>query len=226
MLSFYWLEVQLPDWKVALLDAGLLAVIVATIAYFFLVRPKDRQIRVAIAALEEARRHAEILARVDALTGVLNRRALFETLNKEVERAKRYGGALTCLMLDLDHFKAFNDTYGHQFGDKVLHLIARVIFEHCRASDHLGRYGGEEFLIILPETGIEGATMFAERVRSVVAQTPVDLDEERVTVSIGVAEWCDSDTSASSLISRADRALLEAKGAGRNRIVASQPVGR
>lgn len=224
MLSFYWLDVQLPDWQLALVDAGLLAVIVATIAYFFLVRPRDRQVRVAMAALEEARRDAEKLARVDALTGVLSRRALFQTLDKEVERAKRYGAALTCLMLDLDHFKAFNDTYGHQFGDRVLQLIARVISDHCRASDHLGRYGGEEFLIILPETGIDGATMFAERVRSAVARTPLDLGEERITVSIGAAEWCDGDASASKLISRADRALLAAKAAGRDRILASQPA--
>jgi len=226
MLGFNWLDVQLSDWKLALVDACLLAVIVATIAYFLLVRPKDRQVRAAMAALEEARRDAEKLARVDALTGVLTRRALLETLDTEIERAKRYGSALTCLMLDLDYFKKFNDTYGHQFGDKVLHRIARVIFEHCRANDHLGRYGGEEFLIILPETQIDGAIMFAERVRSAVAETPLDLNEERITLSIGVAEWDDSDTSASQLISRADRGLLEAKAAGRNRILASRSVQR
>jgi diguanylate cyclase (GGDEF)-like protein len=224
MLGFYWLGLQLSDWKLALIDAGLLAVIGATIAYFAFVGPKDRQIRAVMAALEEARLDAEKLARTDSLTGVLNRRAILEVLDTEVERARRYGSALACLMLDLDHFKTFNDEYGHQFGDKVLHQIAGVISEACRTNDYLGRYGGEEFLIILPETRIDGATTFAERVRSAVAETTLDRDKERITVSIGVADWRDGDGSASRLISQADRALLEAKAAGRNRIIASQAV--
>jgi len=224
MLCFYWFGVQLADWKIALLDAGVLAVIVATIAYFAFVRPKDREIRAVMATLEDARLKAENLARFDALTGVLSRRALLEALDAEVERAKRYGGALACLMLDLDHFKILNDTYGHQFGDKVLHRIAKVISEHCRTSDHLGRYGGEEFLIILPETRIDGAIMFAERVRLAVAETSLDRNEERITLSIGVAEWRNGDGSSRRLIAEADRALLEAKAAGRNHVVANQPV--
>ena len=224
MLGFYWLEVQLSDWKLALLDASLLAIIVAVIAYFAFVRPKDRQIREVMAALEEARLDAENLARLDALTGVLNRRALFEALGAEVARAKRYKSALSCIMIDLDRFKKFNDTYGHQFGDRILQQVVQVISAHCRTSDHLGRYGGEEFLIILPETRITGATTFAERVRSAVAATSLDQIEGRATVSIGVAEWIESDDSASRLISRADQALLEAKATGRNRTMASQSV--
>ena len=224
MLGFIWFEVHLPDWKLALVDASLLAVIVATIAYFVFIRPKDRQIRMVMVALEEARLDAENLARFDSLTGVLSRRALFEALHTEVEHAKRYGGVLACLMLDLDYFKTINDTYGHQFGDEVLRRIARVISEHCRTNDHLGRYGGEEFLMVLPETRIDGATKFAERVRSAVAETHLNRNEERITLSIGVAEWRDGDGSTSRLISEADRALLEAKAAGRNCVVASQPV--
>jgi diguanylate cyclase (GGDEF)-like protein len=224
MLGFYWLEMQISDWRLALVDAGLLAVTVATIAYFAFVHPKDLQIRAMMAALEEARLEAENLARFDVLTGVLSRRALLEVLDTEVERATRYGSALACLMLDLDHFKKFNDTYGHQFGDKVLHQIAGVISEHCRTNDYLGRYGGEEFLIILPETRMDGATTFAERVRSAVAETSLEQNEERVTVSIGVAEWRNGDGSASKLIFQADQALLQAKAAGRNRVMASQPV--
>jgi len=216
VLGFIWFEVQLPDWKLALVDAGLLAVIVATIAYFVFIRPKDRQIRMVMVALEEARLDAENLVRFDALTGVLSRRALFEALQAEVEHAKRYGSELACLMLDLDYFKTINDTYGHQFGDEVLSRIARVISEHCRTNDHLGRYGGEEFLIVLPETRIDGATRFAERVRSAVAEMPLNRNKERITLSIGVAEWRNGDGSTSRLISQADRALLEAKAAGRN----------
>ena len=224
MLGFYWSGVQLADWKFALLDAGVLSVIVATIAYFAFVRPKGRQVRAVMATLEEARLKAENLARFDALTGVLSRRALLEVLDAEVERAKRYGSALACLMLDLDHFKKLNDTYGHQFGDKVLHRIAQVMSEHCRTNDHLGRYGGEEFLIILPETRIEGAITFAERVRLAVAETSLDRNEERITLSIGVAEWRNGDGSSRRLIAEADRALLEAKAAGRNHVVANQLV--
>lgn len=224
MLGFYWFEVRLPDWKLALVDASLLAIIVATIAYFAFVRPKDRQIQEVMAALEAARLHAENLARFDALTGILSRRALFEALDAEVARAKRYNIALSCLMIDLDRFKVFNDTYGHQFGDKILQQIVQVISEHCRPNDHLGRYGGEEFLIVLPETRIAGATTFAERVRSAVAKTSLDQIAERVTLSIGVAEWRDGDDSASRLISQADRALRNAKATGRNRSMASQPI--
>jgi diguanylate cyclase (GGDEF)-like protein len=224
MLGFYGFEVQLPDWKIALADASLLAVVVAVIAYFVFIRPKERQIQSIMAALEEARLDAETLARFDALTGVLSRRALLDALNTEVERAKRYGSALACLMLDLDHFKRINDTYGHQFGDEVLRRIAGAISEHCRPNDHLGRYGGEEFLIILPETGIDGATRFAERVRSTVAETSLNRKDERMTLSIGVAEWRNGNDSKRRLIFQADRALLEAKAAGRNRIIASQPV--
>jgi diguanylate cyclase (GGDEF)-like protein len=96
--------------------------------------------------------------------------------------------------------------------------------EHCRISDHLGRYGGEEFLIILPETRIDGAITFAERVRLAVADTYLDRNEERITLSIGVAEWRNGDGSSRRLIAEADRALLEAKAAGRNRVVANQLV--
>ena len=224
MLGFYWFEVQLANWWFALLDAGILAVVVATIAYFAFVRPKDLQIRAIMASLEEARLEAENLARFDALTGVLSRRAVLEALQEEVGRAKRYGSALACLMLDLDGFKTFNDTYGHQFGDKVLHRIAQVISEHCRTNDHFGRYGGEEFLIVIPETRIEGAITFAERVRLAVAETCLDLNEERVTVSIGVAEWRNGDGSSRRLIAEADRALLDAKAAGRNHVVANRAL--
>lgn len=224
MLGFYWLGMELSNWSFALLDAGLLAVTVAPIAYFAFVRPKDRQIRAMMAALEEARLKAENLARIDALTGTLSRRAILEALDDEVERAKRYGHALACLMLDLDRFKTINDTYGHQFGDEILRRIAQVISELCRRNDYLGRYGGEEFLLVLPEARIDGAMAFAERVRAAVAETCLGPNEERITLSIGVTEWRNDNGSSSTLIAEADRALLEAKAAGRNHVVANQPV--
>lgn len=224
MLGFYWLGMDLSNWRFALLDAGLLAVTVAVIAYFAFVRPKDRQIQAIMAALDEARLKAEKLSRFDALTGVLSRRTILELLDEEVERAKRHGHALTCLMLDLDHFKKINDTHGHQFGDKALHRVAQIVSRLCRTNDHLGRYGGEEFLMILPETRIDGAIRFAERVRLAVAETRLDRLEERITLSIGVSEWHDDEGSSSTLVAEADRALLEAKAAGRNHVVASQRV--
>ena len=224
MLGFHWLGILHLEWHVALLDATLLAVIVAPIAYFAFIHPRDQKIRAAMAALEQAKLDAETLARFDSLTGVLGRRTLLEALDKEVERAKRYGSALACLMLDVDHFKTFNDTHGHQFGDKVLHRIAQVISDHCRTNDRVGRYGGEEFLIILPETHVDGATVFAERVRSAIAETSLDENVERITVSIGVAEWRADDGTSSRLIAEADRVLLEAKAAGRNRVSTTQSV--
>jgi diguanylate cyclase (GGDEF)-like protein len=224
MLGFYWLGIELSNWTFALLDAGLLAVTVAVIAYFAFVRPKDRQIQAIMAALDEARLKAENLSRFDSLTGLLSRRAILEALDEEVERAKRHGHALSCLMLDLDHFKTINDTHGHQFGDKALHRIAQVVSGLCRTSDHLGRYGGEEFLMVLPETRIDGAIRFAERVRLAVAETCLDQHEERISLSIGVSEWHDDERSSNALIAEADRALLEAKAAGRNHVVVSRRV--
>lgn len=221
MLGFYWSGIRLSSWRFALLDAGALAVAVAIIAYYAFVRPRDRKIQEILSDLEEARLEAEQLARFDALTGTLSRRALFEALDDEVERARRHGSPLTCLMIDLDHFKTINDTYGHQFGDEVLRLIASVISEHCRTIDHLGRYGGEEFLLVLPETRIDGAIALAERVRLAVADTRLNPKDERMTLSIGVTEWRDDDGSSSTLIADADRALLDAKAAGRNHVVAN-----
>ena len=224
MWGFYWLGMGLSNWRFALLDAGLLAVTVAVIAYFAFVRPKDRQIQAMMAALEEAKLRAENLSRFDALTGVLSRRAILDAIDDEVDRAKRNGHALTCLMIDLDHFKTINDTHGHQFGDNALHRVAQVVSELCRTNDRLGRYGGEEFLMILPETRIDGAIRFAERVRLAVAEMHLDRLEERITLSIGVSEWHDDERSSKTLIAKADRALLEAKAAGRNHVVASQRV--
>jgi diguanylate cyclase (GGDEF)-like protein len=226
MLGFYWLGMGLSNWKFALLDAGLLAILVAIIAHYAFVRPKDRQIQSMMAALEEARLKAEELARFDSLTGVLSRRAILEALDEEVERARRHGDGLACLMLDLDHFKTFNDRYGHQFGDRVLRRVARVIAELCRAYDHLGRYGGEEFLLILPETRVDGAVAFAERVRHAVAATALNGNDERITLSIGVTEWLSDDGSPAILVAEADQALFEAKAAGRNQVVVHAASGQ
>ncbi len=164
----------------------------------------------------EARIH-ELMLR-DPLTGVHNRRALNERLTEELARSRRFGHPLALLMLDVDHFKAINDRYGHQTGDQVLTVIGRCLREHVRRIDFVARYGGEEFVILLPETDREGARRFAERLRQAVAALELGGELASPTVSIGVAVSREADTP-DSLLQRADAALYAAKRAGRNRVM-------
>jgi len=172
---------------------------------------------------EESNRRQEAmrqLAETDPLTGLLNRRALSERLLSEVERAGRYGTALTCIMIDIDHFKAANDKFGHQAGDRVLIQFAELLRREQRSVDVVARYGGEEFVVLLPETGGAGARLFAERVLRRVhnaafgeAETPIP-----ITVSLGLAIFPDEGAGdAESLLRLAEGNLLRAKADGRNR---------
>ncbi|WP_426415260.1 sensor domain-containing diguanylate cyclase [Aestuariirhabdus sp. LZHN29] len=155
------------------------------------------------------------LSNTDALTRLFNRRFLDESLKAELERSYRYSSELSILMFDVDHFKKFNDNHGHEQGDRVLQAIAREMRRLSRSVDFACRYGGEEFMIILPNTGLEGAGVLAERLRSDIEKTEVD--GLRVTISIGVASARDHKPSdAANFISIADTALYEAKDAGRN----------
>lgn len=165
----------------------------------------------------------EILARTDPLTHTNNRRALMERLTSEMERARRYALSLGLLMVDLDHFKLVNDTYGHPIGDEVLRNTARVLQREARTVDVVARFGGEEFVVVLPETGEEGAVAVAERIRVRIAEQAVlpgaGYDSARVTASIGVAVVPSSEVnSAEDLIALADQALYRAKAAGRNQV--------
>jgi diguanylate cyclase (GGDEF)-like protein len=173
--------------------------------------------------LENARLFAS--ATYEGLTGLLRREAILEQLDRELERALRYGRPLTVAMADLDHFKAINDRHGHLAGDSLLRRIAQVIAGGLRGTDWIGRYGGEEFLLVLPETGMEGAAAVAEKIRRSVQGTPVPLDDgtaARATVSIGLASLDaaagQGKTLGRDLIAAADRSLYEAKHAGRNRV--------
>ena len=161
----------------------------------------------------------ERVSRIDALTGVMTRRAFDQRLIEEIERARRFDHPLTLLMADFDHFKRVNDTWGHHAGDAVLRSFVSMCQQACRVHDLVGRLGGEEFTLLLPETEIDAAVVAAERLRDAVAQRPIDLDTPgqslHVTVSVGVAQLRASD-GASELIQRADRALYAAKAAGRN----------
>jgi len=157
----------------------------------------------------------------DPLTGVLNRRSLFDMLDKEWSRSRRHGTPLACMMIDADHFKRINDTYGHPVGDIALQTIANRLVEACRSHDSVFRFGGEEFCIMLPETSEGGAVLCAERCRTAIADSPIITNDLSipVTASIGVAINSDDLTTPGQLVDAADRALFIAKKSGRNRVV-------
>jgi two-component system chemotaxis response regulator CheY len=163
------------------------------------------------------------MAMTDALTGVLNRKAFLERAEMEMQRAKRVGTPLSLIMADIDHFKSVNDRNGHQAGDLVLKEFVKVLTRCVRGYDFVGRYGGEEFLVGLPETGLPMAEAVAKRLRSGIEQTSIALPgrEERVhiTSSFGLAAFqLDQDDSLEEIIKRADEALYRAKNSGRNRV--------
>ncbi len=159
------------------------------------------------------------MAKTDGLTGTYNRRYLDQRLQEELDRSRRHGSPLSILLLDIDHFKKVNDTYGHLDGDYALRGIAAELRRNLRTIDILGRYGGEEFCCILPETPFEQACILAERCRAQIAATPLCCIDHQLflTVSIGVAGQLPDDT-LDSIIKRADGALYQAKHQGRNRV--------
>jgi diguanylate cyclase (GGDEF)-like protein/PAS domain S-box-containing protein len=161
-------------------------------------------------------------ANIDSLTGCHNRRCFLDDFGQEFMRTRRYGGDLSVLMLDLDHFKAINDRHGHQAGDKVLKSFVQVCRRHMREVDVMGRLGGEEFAILLPETEIEQAFEIAERLYKAVAEQEITLENSgavHVTTSLGIASLAESDANIEAIINRADVALYKAKEAGRNRVL-------
>jgi diguanylate cyclase (GGDEF)-like protein len=172
-----------------------------------------------VAQWRRRERELELLIGTDPLTGVANRRVFFERLAAEVSRAARHGRAMSILMIDVDHFKAVNDRYGHQLGDVVLAAIAQGLRDTLRTADVVARFGGEEFAIILPDTGLDEATRAAERVRVHVREQRFGnpRDAIRATVSVGLATLM-SDETGDDLVFRADAALLIAKRGGRDRI--------
>lgn len=171
--------------------------------------------------IEDEKTRLERLAITDYLTGLYNIRYFYHRLDEEFSRARRYNFPLSCLMIDLDHFKDINDRYGHRAGDSVLREVARLMKSHTRKSDVLARYGGEEFIMLLPETHEKGAIAKAEQLRSSISKLRFKslTNGRAVTVSIGVATYPDvtvNDTD--DLITYADNALYKAKTSGRNRV--------
>lgn len=171
-----------------------------------------REIRKVVDFLIEEKRQWRKLATYDYLTGALNRGIFMDDLIKEVERAIRYKHKLSFIILDLDHFKSINDTYGHAIGDNTLKSVCTKIRSVIRAGDYLGRLGGEEFGIILPETSANDAATLMERIRTHIENTS---DEVDVTVSSGVTEL-KADDNIDTLYERADVGLYESKNKGRN----------
>ena len=183
------------------------------------------EVRHSREAIAVKNRELERLAKTDPMTGLANRRALVERLEHEFERARREGTPLTCIMTDIDHFKRVNDTYGHAAGDEVIRAVAGVLSSACRRYDTAGRYGGEEFVLVLPGLGAREAAEIAERVRVAVialgngGQGRVS----RLSSSFGVAELTDDVDDGFELVELADAALYRAKEEGRNRVVVHDP---
>lgn len=178
---------------------------------------------------EELIRKLNHLSTTDSLTGLLNRRALNEMLEHEINRAVRYETDLSVILSDIDLFKQINDTHGHAAGDRALTTVADLLRRTVRRSDVAGRYGGDEFMIILPGTSIEGARELAEKVRLAVQDLKLDLPGNRhlrLSVSLGVAGCCSPGADLDRLVSNADAALYASKDAGRNRVSVLEPGQR
>lgn len=177
---------------------------------------------VDITAQKQAEADLRRLATTDSLTGCFNRRFFMERAAETFALSHHHGRRMSVMMLDIDHFKRVNDTYGHPVGDEVIRAMARTCMQYVRGRDIVGRLGGEEFAIALPETARDGAMILAERIREAMAALRIEVDGHAITitVSIGVADMAADDTSVEVVLARADRALYEAKRSGRDCVMA------
>ncbi|CAA6604376.1 putative Diguanylate cyclase (GGDEF) domain-containing protein [Rhodospirillaceae bacterium LM-1] len=199
---------------------ALVGVMLATLSAeaIFVFRPLFRKLEIAQSKLLDA-------ARTDPLTGCWNRRFLMDAALREAARKRRTGATLSVMMLDIDHFKKINDSYGHAVGDDALLVLVNAILPSIRASDLLGRLGGEEFAILLPETALDQACQVAEKLRENIAAAQINGGETvfSMTVSIGVADMLPEEDDFLLVLERADKALYAAKKNGRNRVVRFTP---
>lgn len=207
-----------------------LGIILAILLYY---TRKLRTINLSLAAaidalhmseneLRAANEELQRLSTTDKLTGLSNRHRLDETLRQAIEKSKRYGRPLSVIMIDLDHFKKVNDTYGHQRGDDVLQQSAAIFRQNCRSTDTVGRWGGEEFLIVCPETDLNNGVLLAEKLRKALCENAM-FEAHTQTASFGVCSYKEADTPE-TLVGKADDALYEAKASERN-CVRSCPIG-
>ncbi len=171
--------------------------------------------------LSQAMEQLRVASVTDTLTGIYNRRHVMLRMEDEATQIKRYGGSFSIILADIDFFKCVNDTYGHDCGDHVLKETARILKEKARVQDVLARWGGEEFLIFLPKTNLEGAMILADRMRKAIEQEKIRFGKAtlQITITMGVAEY-DREEPLDRVIKRSDVALYEGKEAGRNRVVA------
>ncbi len=163
----------------------------------------------------------EQLSRTDSLTGLMNRRALIEHLEQEVQRSLRYSKAIALILCDIDNFKDINDSFGHTSGDRALEMVADILRDMARKSDIIGRYGGDEFMIIIPESSLDGAEDFAERIRTTLSRKVFTTEHDKkisISLSFGVSSFNPVMDTPDTFVSRADQALYAAKHAGRNRV--------
>lgn len=173
--------------------------------------------------LEAANAQLQELALHDGLTGLLNRRHWESCLEREFARHNRYSNPASLVLFDIDHFKRLDDTYGHQAGDEVIRQVARITREMVRDTDYAGRYGGEEFVVLLADTPLQGASQFAERLRMAIEQLQISHEQLSLQCSVSVGVACTRTDMANhqALIEAADKALYQAKSAGRNQVVTS-----
>ena len=186
---------------------------------------KNEELARVTAELEEKNRRLQSLAERDGLTGLFNHRSFQEFLGRQIVQSRRYNRVLSLIMLDIDYFKSFNDTYGHQYGDTILRGLAQILSRSVRQADLVARYGGEEFTIVLAETDLKGAFIVAEKIRRIVERCPFpreDGDPVYVTISLGVAMFSTILQTPHELIEAADKALYDAKQRGRNRVCVYQ----
>jgi diguanylate cyclase (GGDEF)-like protein len=186
----------------------------------------------AAVAINNAQMHekASWLAITDGLTEVYNHRFFHEQLSKEVKRAERYGHSLSVIMMDIDYFKKYNDRFGHKKGDQVLKIIAKLLTKHTRRSDLVSRYGGDEFVIILPETTKEKALELADRMRMKIEKSNLarieSLTDIKLTISLGIASYPNDATTAGELVDKVDEVLYQAKESGRNKACVVDKSGK
>jgi len=176
-----------------------------------------------LARIREEQYH--LLSITDVLTGISNRRHVLEEGTKIFLRAQRYQLPLSMLMIDIDHFKRVNDTYGHSTGDRAICQVAHTCRQLVREIDLTGRLGGEEFVIVLPDTSLSGAVNLAERLRKTVEEDKIQADDHSyfsISVSIGVSAYNKSESTFENMLSRSDQALYKAKEMGRNRVVIAE----
>jgi diguanylate cyclase len=207
------------SFALVVLDAALLSVITAPIIYYLVRAPVRRELERRL----EAETRAETMGRLavlDALTGTLNRRGIMVALLEAMAYAERYEHPLTVALADIDRFKQVNDRFGHEAGDRVLEGLAEIFRDTVRQSDQVGRYGGEEFLFVFPETTLEASQPIVERIRARASERRFHISSGAiaVTVSIGVTQFEPSEEHG-RLLSRVDQAMYQAKRSGRNLVV-------